>query len=260
MWYFAIVLLGFYKPGTELGWFGASHRVSMALHTFVWLYFFNLLPYMSRCVGRPHSMLLNMMDQSMAFSAWSGVFIGLVTTLLSRELLTAAYGPRFAGGGPTLTALGWMIPIAMLSGHHRFALIAYNRQITMMYSAIGSGVIAVILAFELIPRYGAMGAAYSLLAANISNLIFVYIAVRKTIVNIPVSSYTLKALGGFAAAMAVASLTHSAGPWMSGLCAAATYAVILAVVERNRGIALVRHAMRADRTREMEEVWAGRGA
>ena len=51
MWYFGTVLLGFIFSDASLGWFGASHRALMALHTFVWLYFFNLLPSISRCVA-----------------------------------------------------------------------------------------------------------------------------------------------------------------------------------------------------------------
>ena len=36
----------------------------MALHTFVWLYFFNLLPSISRCVGQPREYLQGLMSRS----------------------------------------------------------------------------------------------------------------------------------------------------------------------------------------------------
>jgi O-antigen/teichoic acid export membrane protein len=38
MWYFCTVLLGLFYPDKSLGWFGASHRTVMAMHTFVALY------------------------------------------------------------------------------------------------------------------------------------------------------------------------------------------------------------------------------
>jgi O-antigen/teichoic acid export membrane protein len=256
MWYFAIVLLGFYRPGSELGWFGASHRVSTALHTFVWLYFFNLLPSLSRCVGRPRSALLAITGPSMAVAAWSGIFVALATTLVSKQLLVLAYGARFAGAAPTLTALGWMIPIAMLSGHYRFALIAYNRQLTMLYSTMASAAVAVALAFVLIPRFGAMGAAYSLLAANLSNFALVYFAFRGAVVAIPFLPHLVKALAAFVAAIAVAALLHRAGAWVSGAAGIATYATALIIVERRRAIGLLRFASGAAQ-RSMEESWAG---
>ena len=37
--YFATILLGFVIGGEELGWFAAAHRIVIALHAFVWLYF-----------------------------------------------------------------------------------------------------------------------------------------------------------------------------------------------------------------------------
>ena len=48
MWYFCTVLLGLIFSDATLGWFGASPRALMALHSFVWLYFFNVLPSISR--------------------------------------------------------------------------------------------------------------------------------------------------------------------------------------------------------------------
>lgn len=256
IWYFAIVLLGFYRPGSELGWFGASHRVSTALHTFVWLYFFNLLPSLSRSVGRPRSALLAITEPSMAVSAWSGIFVALVTTLLAKQLLVLAYGSRYAGAAASLTALGWMIPIAMLSGHYRFALIAYNRQLAMLYSTMASAAAAVALAFALIPRFGAMGAAYSLLAANLSNFALVYIVFRRAVIAVPFLPHLLKALAAFVAAMAAAALLHGAGAWVSGAAGITTYVSALIIAERRRAITLLRFACGAAQ-RGMEESWAG---
>ena len=76
MWYFCTVLLGFFFADKTLGWFGASHRALMALHTFVWLYFFNLLPSISRCVALPHQKLLELMDGSVRLAAWAGLVLG----------------------------------------------------------------------------------------------------------------------------------------------------------------------------------------
>ena len=87
MWYFSTVLLGLVFSGRTLGWFGASHRALMALHTFVWLYFFNLLPSIARCVGKPHEHLLKLMDQSVRFTAWTGLFVAAVLTVIAHDLL-----------------------------------------------------------------------------------------------------------------------------------------------------------------------------
>ena len=95
MWYFSTVLLGFVFSDRTLGWFGASHRALMALNTFVWLYFFNLLPSISRCVTKPQHDLLELMDQSVRFASWAGLFTGAFLTAAAPKVLTLIYGPSF---------------------------------------------------------------------------------------------------------------------------------------------------------------------
>src|SRR5262249_22877456 len=62
LWYFPTVLLGVLAPRQQVGWFTASHRIVMGLHTFVWLYFFNMLPSISRCVAEPKSRLCSLIS------------------------------------------------------------------------------------------------------------------------------------------------------------------------------------------------------
>ena len=89
MWYFCTVLLGFTFPGRTLGWFGASHRTLMALHSFVSIYFYNLLPSISRCAALPHKYLLELMDRSLRFSVWVGLLSAAILTALAPHLLRA---------------------------------------------------------------------------------------------------------------------------------------------------------------------------
>jgi len=128
MWYFCTVLLGFLSPDRSLGWFGASHRAVMAMHTFVWLYFFNLLPSISRCAVLPHAYLLELMDQSVRFMAWAGLLAAPLLTVLVPQVMTLIYGPSFHDGWRSFASLVWMLPVAMLNGHHRYILIAYGHQ------------------------------------------------------------------------------------------------------------------------------------
>jgi O-antigen/teichoic acid export membrane protein len=163
MWYFCTVVLGMIFSDSSLGWFGASHRVLMALHTFVWLYFFNLLPSISRCVAWPDEHLLKLMDHSMRLAAWVSLFAG------------------------SFSILAWMLPVAMVSGHHRYILIAYNQQRRLFWCVAASAAAAVGLSLVLVPRYSGPGAAWALLCANVLNLVLVYFSVRQLVVRVPVS-------------------------------------------------------------------------
>jgi len=186
MLYFGTVLLGFIFPDRSLGWFGASHRALMALHTFVYLYFFNLLPSISRCAALPHKYLLELMDRSIRFGAWASLFGAALLTALAPQLLTLMYGPPFRPASNSFSILAWMLPVAMLSGHHRYILIAYNHQTTLLRCTAISAVAAVLLGFTLVPFYGGPGAAWALLIALLINFALVYISVRQLVVKVPV--------------------------------------------------------------------------
>jgi len=201
MWYFCTVLLGFLFLDWSLGWFGASHRVLMALHTFVYLYFFNLLPSISRCVVLPKEKLLELMDRSVRFAAWAGLFTAGLGTALAPELLTLIYGPYFRGASHSLMILVWMLPVAMLSGHHRYILIAYNHQKRLLYCTALSAAAAVLLGFMLVPIYRGPGAAWALLISNLINFGLVYFSVRQLVAEVPVHRQLMVPLFALAISM-----------------------------------------------------------
>ena len=63
--YFATILLGLLYDGSAVAWFGGAHRIVLALHAFVWLYFFNLLPAIARCSKGPTATLRRLLSSSM---------------------------------------------------------------------------------------------------------------------------------------------------------------------------------------------------
>jgi O-antigen/teichoic acid export membrane protein len=228
MWYFCTVLLGFIFSDDSLGWFSASHRALMALHTFVWLYFFNLLPSISRCASLPNEHLLELMDRSLRFAAWIGLFAAALLTAAAPLVLTLVYGPLFREAGPSFSLLAWMLPIAMLSGHHRYILVAYNHSKPLLYCTAASAAAAVGLSFVLVPLYKGLGAACALLAANLINFALVYFCVRRLVVRVPVS----RQLGAPLLALAVAVFFYLAlahwNFWAALVAASVMYTLILA--------------------------------
>jgi len=224
MWYFSTVLLGFVFSDRTLGWFGASHRTLMALNTFVWLYFFNLLPSISRCVTKPHTDLLALMDQSVRFASWAGLFTAAFLTAAAPTVLTLIYGPSFKPAAPSFAILVWMLPVAMLSGHHRYILIAYNRQKLLLLCTVISAVAAVVLGFALVPLYRGQGAAWALLIAIVINFALVYFCVRWWVVEVPV----LQQLSAPLITLAVSTVVYAAlagwNGWVAITCGSLVYA------------------------------------
>lgn len=246
MWYFCTVLLGLVFSDATLGWFGASHRILMALHTFVWLYFFNLLPSISRTAGRPRQELLELMDSSMRLVSWAGLFGAALLCAIAPDALTLMYGPYFRSAGPSFSILVWMLPVAMLSGHHRYTLIAYGRQQQLLNATIVSAAVAVALGFALVPAYGGIGAAWALLIANVVNFALVYVAVRNRIATIPIVSPLAAPLGALVVSAGVYLALARWDVRLAIVAATAVYMAALAYVDGAR-ILLFLRAMIAPR-------------
>jgi O-antigen/teichoic acid export membrane protein len=244
MWYFGTVLLGLIFSDASLGWFGASHRALMALHTFVWLYFFNLLPSISRCVGLPNDCLLALIQRSLRFAAWSSGFAAFMITVFAREVLTILYGPHFAPAAATLSILAWILPIAMLSGHHRYILLAYGHQRRLLRCTATSAVVAVILGFALVPWFPGKGAATALLAANLVNFALVYHSVRQLIVTVPVWRQVYEPMLALSSATAVYLLIPFEHSWVAAAIGCAVYIAMLVCLEGRQALDLVKLAVR----------------
>ncbi len=229
LWHFATMFMGWLSDGLELGWFGASHRIIVALHTFVWLYFYNLLPSFTRGVSRADHELSDLASLSLGVTAWGGIFIAIVLTLLGHDLLRVAYDSRYEGGGYSLSILGWLIPITLVNGHYRYLLIASHKQHLDLVSATSAAVSIVLLSFILIPTYGAAGASAALVAANL-----VYFAFACSFVNFFVFKLTphrqliFPIIGAFVSIAVFKSLPDWR-PWLSGAAAALTYLFLFAI-------------------------------
>jgi O-antigen/teichoic acid export membrane protein len=242
MWYFATVVLGFIFHDESLGWFGASHRMLMALHTFVWLYFFNLLPSISRCATGGPDRLRELLGVSMRLVAWASFFCAFLMTVFAREALTFAYGARFEGATHCLAVLMWVLPVAMLSGHYRYTLIACNLQTRLFYCTAVSAGGAVLAGLILVPFFGATGAAAALLLANLATLVLVYRSVRRRVTELPLAEHLARPAAGLAVAILIWLPLSAGNVWVAGIAAAAGYIVVLAVSDGRRLLPTLRTA------------------
>ncbi|MEJ7607147.1 MAG: oligosaccharide flippase family protein [Bryobacteraceae bacterium] len=116
LWYSPTVALGLFVSDRSLGWFGASHRCLTSLHSFVYLYFFNLLPAFSRCASQPNDQFVTLVRSSLGGVAWAGLFVALLGTLLSGEIMRLLYGPAFGEGAVVFSLLVWVIPVTLIGG------------------------------------------------------------------------------------------------------------------------------------------------
>lgn len=165
--YFATVLLGSLIQGPEVGWFGAAHRIVISLHSFVWLYFFNLLPVLARSAQKVSDDIRRLFRVSLVLTAAGGLSVGIVGTVFAGPIISLIYGSQYGEAAAVLKILVWLLPLALMSGHYRYLLIGYSRQDLEFVGAAAGGTVNVALNILLTPAYGIQAAAWFLIASEI---------------------------------------------------------------------------------------------
>lgn len=228
--YSVTVVLGLVITGPEVGWFGAAHRFVIALHTFVWLYFFNLLPSISRCTQGTIEDLHRLIGTSIRVTAWLAVFFGIVSTIFAEPIITLLYGSQYHETVGVFQVLIWLVPLALMSGHYRYTLIGYNQQrLEFTTAAIGAG-FNILLNLFLIPAYGLPGAAWAMVLSEVLIWIMAYYFVRRRVGHIATLPHLYRPLAGGAILVVVLYLFLPANIWLDGLVAIIVYGLALSIL------------------------------
>lgn len=150
----------------DVGYFAGAMRILIAVHTFVWLYYFNLLPSLTRAWKAGPATLAELTANSLRIIAWAGAATAVAWVLVAPWAIVAVYGPSFAPAGATLQWFAGVYLLAAISGHYRFGLIAANRQATeMAVSAIGAAAALILVPIAYF-TWGTTGAGAALCAAE----------------------------------------------------------------------------------------------
>lgn len=164
----ATLLLGVIASAQDVGFFASAMRILLAAHTFVWLYYFNLLPAWARAWQRGGQSLAATIARSLWGVAWTGVAVGVVWVTVAPAVTTTVYGAAFAPGALALQWLAGVCVVAGLSGHYRFGLIAAGRQTAEMFAEVLGALVAAIAVPTGYAAAGVSGAAMGLLAAEVA--------------------------------------------------------------------------------------------
>jgi O-antigen/teichoic acid export membrane protein len=205
MWYSPSVITGWLAIARiyEVAWMAGAVRIVMALHTFVWLYFFNLIPNLSKEIHEDLAGWRDLMHRSLGNSMWAACLIGLGGTFFAPMIVETTYGSRYAGAVLPFQIVIWMIPVAWFSGHFRFSLIASGHQRLEFLACAAGGAVTIVAAYVGFHLAGAPGAAAALLLGGVVNTVLAGIAmfrvigsVRLTAATVPVVSCLIAAIIG----------------------------------------------------------------
>lgn len=162
----ATLILGLIATAEDTGYFAGAMRILIALHTFVWLYYFNLLPSISRSWTAGRGEFTALIGNSMRTVILGCIGVAAVWIVAAPTVMVLFYGQSFASGG---NALRWMAGVwvaAAISGHFRFGLIAAGLQRQEMFTSALGAVVALVLIPVGYLWTGVAGAAAALCVAE----------------------------------------------------------------------------------------------
>ncbi|MGE4018482.1 MAG: oligosaccharide flippase family protein [Pyrinomonadaceae bacterium] len=170
----ATLIVGLIANAEETGYFASAMRILIGLHAFVWLYYLNLLPSLSRAWGQGREGFSGLIRNSMRFIVFVSLLGGIGWVLLAPIVLTLAYGQRFAGGIGALQWLAGVCVAAAVSGHFRFGLIAAGYQGKEMITAAVGAIAAVVFIPIGYFFFGVTGAGAALCFAEVVVLVLTW--------------------------------------------------------------------------------------
>jgi len=226
--FFATLILGLFIGGIQLGWFTSAHRIVIALHAFVWLYFYNIFPSLARASQSPLNYIQNLIKVSMRITTWIGVYFTIIASIFALIIIQFIYGREFAQSAGIFGLMIWIIPLSLISGHYRFLLIGYGHQVLEFISSVIGAIVNVFIIFLLVPVLGGIGASWSLIISEIVIWITAYYFVRRKIGYISFTTEIWRPiLGGIIMFIIISVLPVSA--WIGIFTATIIYGVFFFV-------------------------------
>jgi len=212
--YLPTFAIAWWLGGNELAYFGAAHRVVFGLGSFVFLYFFTLYPSLVRATSERRDEFVPLTTLSLRATAWLGCAGAIAGTLLAEPLSLLAFGREFGPTAPLLALLVWALPIHLLSGHARFALIAAGEPGAHLRAQAFGVAVTLVACALLVPSHGATGAAAALLIAALAVWAFAHGATRRRVGALPGWAPLWRPLAATAGSLAAAFALPTDSPWL----------------------------------------------
>lgn len=173
-----IIALSIFRPQEEVGLYGAAYKVLDVITVVPMIFMGLVLPLLTASwTERRHEEFARRLRRAFDALILAAVPLAVGAFAVSSDLMVLVAGPEFAASGPMLSILmiaGAAVFIAALFGHAVVA-IGFQRQMIAAYAA--DAVISIFLYVTLIPRIGAVGAAWVTVFSEVFILLACGIAV-----------------------------------------------------------------------------------
>lgn len=145
----------------ELGLYSAATKIFEGWVMLIYVLSISILPLVVRLKES------SIKNYDVAFSnlysmvIWASIFVALITTYFSDEMVMLIFGPNFLGAATVLSLLMWAAVFAGVNSLNARYFTAENMEKKIAHRAVASLIVNVSLNFILIPAYGIEGAVWA---------------------------------------------------------------------------------------------------
>ncbi len=183
--YLPTLMVAYFIGGSATAWLGAAHRIVNAITTFSMVYHFNLFPAVTHRLRHSKQAFAAIVGPSFRVTAWATIGIALSISLLSETISIFIFGKDFVSAGLPMSILIWSLPLTMLSGHARWALIAKEKQQYVLYAQLAGTATTLLLGVVLISMYGLVGGAIAMVSCSAVVWLIAHIKAVQWVAPIP---------------------------------------------------------------------------
>lgn len=191
MFNFDMVMLGFWRPASEVGVYSAAYKFINFASAFIFLYGSNLLPLLSRSRVNPNE-LGRVASASFKFTLLITVPLAAGGAMLARGLIDRIFGSQFSAAAGALQILIWVIPFVTCRVVLRNALLSHGLQRSLLWSTFCAAAINAGLNLLLIPHYSYIGSASAMVITEGLLLLLLYRQVSHRIAPLSLAQHIWK--------------------------------------------------------------------
>lgn len=177
----SVALLGFMKGNVDVGYYNAAYRIKDVMVSIITALGAVLLPRLSYYVeNNLHDRFNDIIDKSMKFIFIASLPLVAFCMLFARPAVLLLAGPLYEGAIVPLQVLSiiiFIVGVSNLTGIQ--ILIPLKKERQLCYSVVLAAIVNMAMNFALIPTYGAVGAAISVVAAELTILVFQLVVLKK---------------------------------------------------------------------------------
>lgn len=175
------VILGFFWPQSEVGWYNASYRLVVNAVSVVGAFLVVMTPSLARehqhFPERVQAWVRTSIHWMMVFGIPAAAGLSIVAASTVRFL----YGQEFETAGTTVAIIAWDIPLYVLLSFFGNVTAATGRERPAAAIYVGSATANVILNLIFIPFFGMYAAATITVASDLLTVVLFLVLLRETI-------------------------------------------------------------------------------